>query len=102
MRYADRVWINAVWLPTISFTTAKRALHEWLDVVPSNRITWGGDDTSAEGIYGETELTRRCLAEALAERVERGDLTEEDGLQIGRNILRDNALDLYPRLRTRL
>ena len=78
MKYPDRVWINSVWLPTISYTMAKRAFHEWLDAVPSNRITWGGDDTSAEGIYGETELTRRCVAEVLAERVDRGDLTEPD------------------------
>jgi len=102
MRYADRVWINVVWLPTLSFTMAKRAFHEWLEVVPSNRITWGGDDTSAEGIYGETELTRRCLAEVLTEKVERGELSEDDARQIGKNILRDNALELYPRLKGRL
>jgi predicted TIM-barrel fold metal-dependent hydrolase len=102
MKYPDRVWINFVWLPTISMTMAKRALHEWLDVAPSNRITWGGDDTSAEGIYGETELTRRCVAEVLAERVDRGDLKEADARQIGKNILRENALELYPLLRQRL
>ncbi|MGD0128134.1 MAG: amidohydrolase family protein [Terriglobia bacterium] len=102
MKYADHVWINSVWLPTISFTMAKRAFHEWLEVVPSNRITWGGDDTSAEGIYGETELTRRCLAEVLAEKVDWGELSEPDARQIGKSILRDNALELYPRLKSRL
>ena len=80
---------------------AKRAFHEWLEVVPSSRIIWGGDDTSAEGIYGETELTRRCLAEVLTEKVERGDLAEQDARQIGKNILRDNALEMYPRLKQR-
>jgi uncharacterized protein len=102
MRHGDHVWINAVWLPTISFSIAKRAFHEWLEVVPSNRIVWGGDDTSAEGIYGETELTRRCLAEVLAEKMERGELTEEHARQIVKNILWDNALELYPRLKERL
>lgn len=101
-KYSAHMWINMVWLPTISYTTAKRALHEWLEVVPSNRITWGGDDTSAEGIYGETELTRRCLAEVLVEKVDRGDLTEQEARHIGKNILRDNALELYPRLQERL
>src|SRR5205085_7688433 len=28
MKYTDRVWLNLVWLPTISFTMAKTALHE--------------------------------------------------------------------------
>ncbi len=26
------------WLPTLSYETAKRAYHEWLDVMPSSRI----------------------------------------------------------------
>jgi len=102
MKFSDHVWINSVWLPTLSYSMAKRAFHEWLEVMPANRITWGGDDTSAEGIYGETELTRQCLAEVLAEKVERGDLAEPDARQIGKNILRDNALELYPILKQRL
>jgi hypothetical protein len=38
----------------------------------------------------------------LAEKVESGNLTEEDALRIGRQILRDNALKLFPTLRQRL
>jgi predicted TIM-barrel fold metal-dependent hydrolase len=102
MRHGTHVWVDSVWLPTISFTMAKRAYHEWLDVMPSNRIMWGADCNHAEGIYGATELTRRCLAEVLAERVDRGDLTEEDGRRIGQQILRDNALALFPQLKDRL
>lgn len=96
------VWIDSVWLPTISYHTAQRAFHEWLDVLPSDRILWGGDCNHAEGIYGATEFTRRCLAEVLAERVNRGKLKEEHALHIGRQILRDNALKLFPQLTPRL
>ncbi len=96
------VWIDSCWLPTLSYTTAKRAYHEWLEAVPSNKILWGADCNHAEGIYGATEYTRRCLAEVLAEKVERGDLTEEHALRIGRQILRDNALALFPQLKERL
>jgi hypothetical protein len=73
-----------------------------LDVMPSSRIMWGADANHAEGIYGATEMTRRCLAEVLAERVDRGDLSEEHALEIGRQILRENALALFPQLKTRL
>ncbi len=38
----------------------------------------------------------------LAERVDDGNLREEDALRIGRKILRDNALKLFPRLKERL
>ena len=102
MRHHAHVWIDSVWLPTISYHTAKRAFHEWLDVMPSNRMMWGADCNHAEGIYGATEMTRRCLAEVLAERVERGELTEEHARRIGRQVLRDNALALFPQLKGRL
>lgn len=45
---------------------------------------------------------RRCLAEALAEKVERSALREADALRIGKQVLRDNALELYPRLKQHL
>jgi uncharacterized protein len=102
MRKGRNVWIDSVWLPTISYHTAKRAYHEWLDVVPSDRILWGADCNHAEGIYGATEFTRRCLAEVLAERIDRGELKEDHALRIGRQILRDNALALFPQLAQRL
>ena len=94
----SNVWIDSCWLPTLSYTMAKRAFQEWLDAVPSDRIMWGADTVDAEGIYGATETTRRCLAEALAEKVERGELSESVANQIGQQILRDNALKLFPRL----
>ena len=101
MRFPN-VWVDSVWLPTLSYTMAKRAFQEWLEVMPANRIMWGADTSSAEGIYGAAEFTRRCLAEALAEKVERHELREEDALQIGRQIMRDNALELFPSLKKRL
>lgn len=101
MRHRN-VWIDSCWLPTISATMARRAFHEWLDVAPSNRILWGADCNHAEGIYGATEWTRRCLAEVLAERVERGLVREEDARRIGRQVMRDNALALFPGLKKKL
>jgi uncharacterized protein len=100
-KFGRHVWINGVWLPAISYTTAKRAFSEWLEVMPSDHILWGGDDMDAEGIYGEAELSRRCWAEVLGEKVDRGELAEDDALRIGKQILRENALNLYPRLKQR-
>jgi predicted TIM-barrel fold metal-dependent hydrolase len=101
-RHGKHVWIDTVWLPTISYTMARRAYQEWLDVMPSNRLMWGADAHHVEGIYAATEVTRRCLAEALAEKVERGELREDDARRIGRQVLRDNALELFPQLKERL
>ncbi|MBM3728244.1 MAG: hypothetical protein FJW40_22810 [Acidobacteria bacterium] len=102
MRNPGNVWIDSVWLPTLSFSMARRALHEWLEMVPSTKIMWGGDALLAEGLYGGTVFTRECLAEVLAEKVDQRRIKEADALRIGRQILRDNALALFPSMRKRL
>ena len=96
------VWVDSCWLPMLSYSMGKRAFHEWLDSFPSNRIMWGADCNNAEGIYGATEFHRRCISEVLAEKVMAGDLIEEHALHIGRQIMRDNALELFPQLKERL
>jgi hypothetical protein len=70
--------------------------------MPSDRIMWGADTVQAEGIYAATVWTRQCLAEALAEKVDRGELREEQALVIGKQILRENALKLFPTLSRQL
>lgn len=102
MRHTSHVWVDSVWMPTLSYTMAKRAFHEWLEVMPADHILWGGDGTHPEAIYGATVFTRRCLAEVLAEKIDAGDLPEDQALRIGRQILRDNALKLFPSLKEKL
>ncbi len=97
MRHKN-VWVDSVWLPQLSYTMAKRAYQEWLEVMPSDRIMWGADTTQAEGIYAATVWTRQCLAEALAEKVERDELREEHAIRIGAQVMRGNALKLFPKL----
>jgi hypothetical protein len=70
--------------------------------MPSDRILWGADCNHAEGIYGATVVTRAVLAEVLAEKVARGDLAEGHAARIGRQVLRENALSLFPQLKDRL
>ncbi len=90
------VWVDASWLATWSPAAARQAFHAWLDVLPASRILWGADGFLPEQIYGATVRMRECLAEVLAERVDRGELSEDDALHIGRQILRENALMLFP------
>jgi len=101
MRHRN-VWIDSVWLPQLSYTMAKRAYQEWLEIVPSDRIMWGADTTNAEGIYAATLFTRQCVSEALAEKVVRNELREDHAIRIGTQIMRDNALKLFPTLNRHL
>ena len=100
--HAGNVWLDSVFVPSVSYEMAKRAYREWLDLMPSNRIMWGSDQITAEGIYGATEFTRRCLTEVLADKVIQGDLRVSDARRIGKQILRDNALTMFPELKARL
>jgi uncharacterized protein len=102
LRHWRHVWVDSVWIATISPTMARRAFHEWLEVMPSNRLLWGADCQHVEGVYGATVLMRETLAEVLAEKVDRGDLTEEHAARIGRQVLRENALELFPQLKGKL
>ena len=56
------VWIDSVWLPTLSYTMAKRAFQEWLEIIPSNRIMWGADTVQAQAsptVMAERRRRRR-------------------------------------------
>lgn len=101
MKYRN-VWVDSVWLPQLSYTMAKRAYQEWLEMFPSDRIMWGADTVNAEGIYAGTVFTRQCLAEALAEKVLRHELREEHAIRIGAQVMRENALKLFPKLKRQL
>ena len=60
---------------------ARRALAEWLDCVPINKIiAFGGDPTIwIEHAIGDLIMTRQTLAQSLARRM----------------MLYDNAIELY-------
>jgi hypothetical protein len=59
LRHWRHVWIDTLWLPTISPTMARRALHEWLEVMPSDRLLWGADCFNAETIYAAEGIDAR-------------------------------------------
>jgi predicted TIM-barrel fold metal-dependent hydrolase len=86
------VFLDFCWLPWISFTLTKRFLHAWLDIVPNNKLMWGGDAHRAECVHGHWLLARRAVVEVLDEKVDRGALTYEDAERILRGIFRNNAI----------
>ncbi len=95
------VYLDLSWLPQLSRTRAMSALHEILDTVPYNKLTWGGDSHNIDQAAGALRLAKEVVATVLAERLARGWLTQEVAADIARRLLRDNALELY-RLRPTL
>jgi predicted TIM-barrel fold metal-dependent hydrolase len=90
------VYVDMCWMYMISPWMAARILHEFLDMVPANKILgFGGDFIIVEGSYGHSRLARQVISQVLAERVEAMHYTEQEALRFGRMILRENAEDLF-------
>lgn len=89
------VWIDFVWLPTLGMEAAANVLGEFLDWVPANKFTLGGDFKLPEGAYGAMRQSIEVLALVLARKVDQGFWSMSQAVGIGQMVLRDNALQLY-------
>jgi hypothetical protein len=85
------VTIDMCWGHIISPEAARRALIEWLDAVPANKIIgFGGDYCFVDGVYGHQELARANIAAALTEKVIDGAFDLGRAKEIARWLLVDN------------
>jgi len=87
------VAIDFCWMWIINPAAARRALSEFLDAVPANKIHgYGGDFIFVEGTYGHAVMAREGIARVLADKVSEGDMTVERAITVGRWLLRDNPI----------
>lgn len=79
-----------------SFSITKRCLHEWIEMVPQNKILWGADSYRVlEGVLGQLLYFKKILSEVLAEKVYDGYFNEDFALEIAEKILYKNALNFF-------
>lgn len=94
------VYADFCWAHIISPTVARRALHEFLETVPVNKILgFGGDYRYPELSYAHLKIARRNIAQVLAEKVEEGFCDETEAVEIARLLLDENPARLFPRRR---
>ena len=90
------VYVDMCWLPVISPSVARRALHEWIETVPGNKVlAFGGDYRIVEGAYGHSRIAREVVSRVLAEKVEEGYFGEEEAQALAKRLLHDNAFALF-------
>ena len=95
-KHYPNVWLNMAWMYVISTSASRQILSEWLDLVPGNRILGFGSDVEfPEFIYGHLLMARECMADVLAEKVEKDFLSEEEALNLAKKMFRENALYFY-------
>lgn len=91
------VWINFCWTHIISQRFAVAGLDEAIDLIPMNKIlAFGGDyGLPVEKVYGHLVMAREDIAEVLARRIENGQLSETQALELVRKWLWENPKELY-------
>lgn len=90
------VHIDMCWMQIISASTARHALREYLDTLPSTRIMgFGGDCQYAEHSYAHAVMARDNVIRVLEGMVADGDLGERQAIAIGHRILCGNAEELF-------
>jgi len=90
------VYIESGWLAYIAPAVYRRAMGEWLDSVPMNKLlAFGADCLCVEQTYGALLLTRRLLAQTLSEKIGHDGWTVRLAEEVARRVLSQNAVDLY-------
>lgn len=90
------VFIDMCWGHIISPEAARRALVEWLDAVPANKISaFGGDYCFVDGVYGHQFLARQNVAAALAQKVTDGSFDMARAREVAAWLLVENPKRLF-------
>lgn len=90
------VYLDMCWAHIISPAACVRALDEWLDAVPVNKIVaFGGDYMLVDGVYGHQRLARLDVTRVLAKKVEEGIFTLEEAKDAARQMFHDTPAALY-------
>lgn len=87
------VAVDFCWMWIINPAAGRRALNEFLDAVPANKIFgFGGDFIFVEGSYGHALMAKRSIARVLADRISEKSMSGEQAFKVARWILRENAI----------
>jgi predicted TIM-barrel fold metal-dependent hydrolase len=90
------VFIDMCWGHVISPEASRRALVEWLDTVPANKISaFGGDYGFVDGVYGHQYIARRNVAASLAVKVDDGSMSLTRAKEIAYWVFVDNPRRLF-------
>ena len=95
-KYFPNVYIDGCWLAHISPAAYTRALDEWIEIVPSNKIfAWGGDHRIVELTYASLMLAKDLIADVLARKVANAYFTMKVALDLLEKIMGKNGIDFY-------
>ena len=90
------VFIDMCWAHIISPEACVSALMEYLDSVPSNKISaFGGDYLMVDPVYGHQLMARRNVSRALAAKVDQDVFDLDTARLLARRLFIDNPAALF-------
>jgi predicted TIM-barrel fold metal-dependent hydrolase len=90
------VYADFCWAHVLSPVTARRALDEYLETVPLNKLfAFGGDYKHVELTYAHAKIARQNVARVLAWKIQDGFCTEREAREIAQMILYENAARFF-------
>ena len=90
------VYVDHCWAHIISPSASRRALHEFLDAVPSIKIFGsGGNYRFPELSNAHSKMAWRNVSQGLTEQVSEGSCSEDEALELGRKLLHDDPDALF-------
>jgi len=97
-KHYRNVTIDMCWAWIINPMASIRFVKEFLLAAPANKLfTFGGDYLTVENIYGHSKIARLGLTQALTELVEEGWIPREEIPVLVERIMRQNALEKFPK-----
>ena len=95
-KYFPNAYFDFCFADSLSPSKIVELLHIGLELLPSNKMFgWGADVATVEMHHGSACVTRDCIARALAERVELGDLTRKRAVRLMQKLMHDNPNEVY-------
>jgi predicted TIM-barrel fold metal-dependent hydrolase len=95
-KYFDNVYIDMSWMHVISQEISVRALRNWVDMVPMNKVLgFGGDYRIVENVYGHLVMARENIARALSDKVDMCHMSLDEAKAWAEAILVDNPIQAY-------
>ena len=95
VRSYPNLYPDLSWLPQLTFEGARKMLHDLIEAGAAHKVGWGCDTWTPEESYGSLQALRQVLATALAEKVESGYLSMPAARELARQILSENAREIY-------
>lgn len=90
------VYADLCFLAVLSPSLYKKTLEVWLEMLPGSKILgFGGDYIIVEGAYAQARIVRECVSEVMAKKVEEKYFTEEEVVDLMKQILNRNAKHLF-------